>query len=31
MVMEAAPAAAFIVAKSELLLEFEIVALDPPA
>ena len=30
-VMETAPATAFIVAKPKFLLEFEIVALDPPA
>ncbi len=31
MVMETAPAAAFVVAKAKLLFEFQIVALDPPA
>ena len=29
--VEAAPAAAFIVTEADLLLEFEVVALDPPA
>ena len=29
--METAPATAFIVAKPKFLLEFEIVAFDPPA
>jgi hypothetical protein len=31
MVVEAAPAAAFVVAEAKLLFAFPIVALDPPA
>jgi hypothetical protein len=31
MMVEAAPAAAFIVTEADLLLEFEVVAFNPPA